>query len=157
MFIIFLKKHWGPHSLGYQMHYSVSNINTSDFLYFTHVTYRPLPTIKTVKLRSPNCQSFSDQDLARLKDERKWLSDTHVNFFLLFVFFLFVSSPLYEWNSHWYQDCQEQNIWGNVKICLLDTIFWPKFSTEPENFRERSRRKINLLEYHFAVMPMFEV
>jgi hypothetical protein len=71
------------------MHYSVSNINTSDFLYFTHVTYRPLPTIKTVKLRSPNCQSFSDQDLARLKDERKWLSDTHVNFFLLFVFFSF--------------------------------------------------------------------
>lgn len=44
-----------------------------------------------------------------------------------------------------------------MKIQLLDTTFWPQLSEDPERFGERYRTRVNLLEYDFVVMPIFEV
>jgi hypothetical protein len=77
-----------------------------------------------------------------------------LSFFGMFPSFLFC--PLSKFNSHWFQDCAQQNLWGNLKIHLFDTRFWSLLSKEPEKFIERFRTKVNLLEYDFAIMPMFE-
>lgn len=90
---MFLEKHRGSHSLEYKMHSSVSDMKTITSIYFTPVTYRPPHTVKGIKICPPNFQSFSDQDLVRLKDDKRWLSDTHVTFMILSVsFFLLVSA-----------------------------------------------------------------
>jgi hypothetical protein len=53
-------------------------------------------------------------------------------------------------------DCTERKIWGHLKIQLLDTGFWAVLSENPERFVERFRTRVNLLEYDFVVMPIFE-
>jgi hypothetical protein len=55
-----------------------------------------------------------------------------------------------------FHDCAHRNIWGNMKIQLLDTTFWPHLTEDPERFGERYRTRVNLLEYDFVVMPIFE-
>jgi hypothetical protein len=54
-----------------------------------------------------------------------------------------------------YQNAASENIWGNVKIKLLDTIFWTKLSATPDGYNEKYRKKTNLIDYDFVVMPMF--
>ena len=39
--------------------------------------------IKSINFKLPLFSSFSSVDLERLKDDKKWLSDTHVTFALL--------------------------------------------------------------------------
>ena len=51
--------------------------------------------------------------------------------------------------------CPVENIWGNVKIKLLDTIFWTKLSATPDGYNEKYRKKTNLIDYDFVIMPMF--
>ena len=55
-----------------------------------------------------------------------------------------------------YQDCDKSHVWGSATIKLLDTSFWQKLTENPDDFHERYRRKLNLLEYDFVVMPMFK-
>ena len=39
---------------------------------------------------------------------------------------------------------------------LLDTIVWTKMSDDPDAYNERIRSRINLVEYDFVVMLMFQ-
>jgi hypothetical protein len=55
-----------------------------------------------------------------------------------------------------FRECLEKNNWADVKIRLLDTVFWATLSKRPEDFTEKYRNKAKLLEVDFAVMPMFE-
>lgn len=64
---------------------------------------------------------------------------------------------LSEWNRECFRECLKKNVWGTDKIQLLDTTFWSRLSLDPERFVERFRRKVNLLECDFVVMPMFEM
>jgi hypothetical protein len=48
-----------------------------------------------------------------------------------------------------------KNIWGNLKITLLDTTFWPTMSNDPNKYHDRYRAKVDLLSHDFVVMPMF--
>ena len=70
------------------MHFFVGNMQ---FLvgYFIYIKYSSHRTVKSIKLCLPNFESFSLQDLERLKDDNKWLSDSHVTLILLFVLFFF--------------------------------------------------------------------
>jgi hypothetical protein len=58
--------------------------------------------------------------------------------------------------SDCFLDCQRRNIWGNLKITLLDSAVWSKLSKDPGSFGKRFRSKIKMLEYDFVIMPMFE-
>ena len=55
-----------------------------------------------------------------------------------------------------FRECEKRNLWGNLKIQLLDTPFWPLVTEYPERFTEKYRSRVNLLEHDFVVMPMFE-
>jgi hypothetical protein len=93
-----------------------------------------------------------------LKDDKQWLSDTPVTFCLLFVLFLIARvESISKVNRDCFQDCAQQNIWGNRKIKLLDTTFWQQLSQDPDRYRDGFRKKNNLLEYDFVVMPMFDM
>ena len=75
------------------------------------------------------------------------------------AFSLLISLLLYLYlneNRDCFRDCGEKNIWANLKIQLLDTIFWTQLSKDPDRYTERFRTKTNLLEYDFVVMPMFK-
>lgn len=122
--------------------------------YFIHIKCSTHRIVKGVKLCLPNFEAFSLQDLERLKNSNKWLSDSHVTLVLLFVPFSVVVS-LSKWNSDWFRNCFSKNVWGNLKIHLLDTTFWTQLSVEPERYGERFRTKLGLLEYDYVVMPMF--
>jgi hypothetical protein len=67
--------------------------------------------------------------------------------------FLFVFS---EFHRHHFDKFSRQNIWGNCKIRLLDTLFWPIMREDPQRYNERFRAKVDLATYDFVVMPMFE-
>jgi hypothetical protein len=54
-----------------------------------------------------------------------------------------------------FQDCVQRNVWGNRRIKLLDTTFWEQLAKDPDRYRDGFRKKNNLLECDFAVMPMF--
>jgi hypothetical protein len=54
-----------------------------------------------------------------------------------------------------YQKYRDQQVWGGLKITLLDTRVWQKLSAEPEAYKAKYRRNIDLLSYDFVVMPMF--
>jgi hypothetical protein len=56
---------------------------------FTDIKYSSKPIIKYISFRAPNVQSFSPSDLDRLKNEEKWLSDSHITFALQYVPFFF--------------------------------------------------------------------
>jgi hypothetical protein len=124
------------------------------FGHFTYIKFSSPSAVKSVTLCPPKFQSFSLEDLERLKDDRKWLSDSHVTLILLLVSFSFGIS-LSEGNRDWFQDCSRQNIWGNLKIQLLDTFFWAHVSQDPERYGERLMSNLSLLEYDFLLMPMF--
>jgi len=47
--------------------------------------------VKGVNFRLPNFESFSLLDLERLKEEKRWLSDSHVTLSLLLVLFFIFS------------------------------------------------------------------
>lgn len=53
--------------------------------------YSPSRVLKGVKFVIPGFESFSERDLARLKQDYEWLSDSHITLSLLFVclFYLF--------------------------------------------------------------------
>lgn len=114
--------------------------------------------MRALNIQLPKFPSFSSTDLERLKDNSKWLTDSHVTFCLLFVFISFCSvnlnGPVHGTRDS-YQQHSKQNDWGNLKITLLDTSFWPKMSVEPDAYRERYRAKVDLVGYDFVVMPMF--
>jgi hypothetical protein len=61
------------------------------FIHFSHIILISSNCIVTgISFRDPNFTSFSLSDLKRMKDTDKWLSDSHVNFILMFVLlFLF--------------------------------------------------------------------
>jgi len=67
----------------------------------------------------------------------------------------FSDETLSEKRRDCYEDCKRRNIWGSLKILLLDTTFFSKLSKKPEDYNARFRAKVNLLEYDFVVMPMF--
>ena len=59
-------------------------------------------------------------------------------------------------NSDSFRECSQHNIWGNLKIKLLDTSFWPMLASKPEQYRGRFLTKNSLLDCDFAVIPMFQ-
>ena len=126
------------------------------FIHFSHTILISSNRIVTgINFRDPKFTSFSLSDLKRMKETDKWLSDSHVNFILMFVlFFCSVSISMIHRDS--FHDCTRRNIWGNMKIQLLDTTFWPHLTEDIERFVERYRTRVNLLEYDFVVMPIFE-
>jgi len=114
--------------------------------------------VRALNIRPPNFQPFSLTDLGRLKNNDKWLTDTHVTFSLLFVPIFFcrlylINFLIFARDS--YQKYSLQNIWGNHQITVLDTIFWSKMSADPDAYHDRYRAKVNLVGYDFVVMPMF--
>jgi hypothetical protein len=52
--------------------------------------------------------------------------------------------------------CVEKEIWSGNKIRLVDTSFWTSLSKEPTKFNDKYRKRENILEYDFVVMPMHE-
>jgi hypothetical protein len=58
-------------------------------------------------------------------------------------------------SSDCFQDCVHRDVWGTLKIKLLDTTFWASYSNNPDRYGERLRNKLNLFEYDFVVMPLF--
>jgi hypothetical protein len=104
----------------------------------------------------PKFPTFSLDDLERVKDTDKWLSDTHVAFSLMFGPFFFCSVSTLIKHRDSFRDCAQRNIWGNLKIQMLDTPFWSQLTEDPDRFGERFRTRVNLLEHDFVVMPMFE-
>jgi hypothetical protein len=113
-------------------------------------------TVKSVIFRIPNFQSFSPVDLDRLKNDDKWLSDSHITFALQYVPLIRYFFPLLKRNRDCYNDCLGRGIWGDLKIQLLDTIFWAQLKGDPDKFVDRFRTKVDLLNQDFIVMPMFE-
>lgn len=51
--------------------------------------------------------------------------------------------------------CTKGNLWGNLEIQLLDTLWWSTVSQDLEKFGPRSQKKLNLIGYDFVVIPMF--
>jgi len=93
--------------------------------------------------------------LERLKEDDKWLSDSHVTLGLQWVLLVFVYPPS-KGSSDCFQDCVSRNVWGAMKIKLLDTSFWGILPDSPEKYGDRFQKKLNLLDYNFVVMPMFK-
>jgi len=58
-------------------------------------------------------------------------------------------------NRDSYLENSSKNIWGNLKIKLLDTAFWSQLANNPDAYHDRYRAGLNLLGYDLAVMPMF--
>jgi len=57
---------------------------------FCHRTYTKDSTsriVDAIKFLPPNFANFATLDLERLKDEDKWLSDSHVTLGIQFVYF----------------------------------------------------------------------
>jgi hypothetical protein len=93
-------------------------------------------------------------DLERLKDDSRWLSDSHVTFALRWV--LFSTSEVHLTTPRdCFCDVSIANVRGNLNIELLDTTFWQRLHENPEKYGEKQRKRENLLERDFAVMPMF--
>ena len=138
---------------------SVCKFKTSFlFLCFADIDYRANEIVQCVNMRPPYFSNFHSLDLERLKNDNKWLSDTHVTLGLLFVFFFSPLVPhISKHISDCFRDCTRRKIWGNKKIKLLDTMFWQQLSKDPDLYKDGYRRKNNLLECDFAVMPMFDV
>jgi hypothetical protein len=126
------------------------------FIHFSHISLiSSNRTVKGIKFSVPNIPSFSLSDLERMKNTNKWLSDAHVTFCLMFVLYFWSVSILMKHRDS-FRDCAQRNIWGNLKIQLLDTAFWAQLSEDAEMFVERYRARVNLLEYDFVLMPIFE-
>jgi hypothetical protein len=70
--------------------------------------------------------------------------------------FSFVFPPS-KGSSDCFQDGVRRNVWGAMKIKLLDTSFWGILSDSPEKYGDRFQKKLNLLDYNFVVMPMFKL
>lgn len=131
-------------------------IQNAKYFHFHSQTQSSLPIVNGVKILLPNFQSFSSIDLDRLKNDDSWLSDTHLSFALLFVHFFLNSLDLTKCHSDGFRDAMRQNLWANLKIQLLDTVFWTKFCNNPDDYTERFQKKANPLECDLLVMPMFE-
>lgn len=54
-----------------------------------------------------------------------------------------------------YRKYSSKNIWGTLRIRVLDTTFWQKLLVNPEQYHSRVRAKIDLVSCDFAVMPIF--
>ena len=59
-------------------------------------------------------------------------------------------------NSNPFWECSQHNIWGNLKIKLLDTSFWRMLASKPKRYRGRFLTKNSLLDCDFAIIPMFQ-
>ena len=70
---------------------------------------------------------------------------------LIFKFNIILKS-----NRDSFKDCQGKNVWGGMKIQLLDTVFWSSLSVNPEKYKKKYRNRVKLLECDFAVMPMYQ-
>lgn len=70
--------------------------------------------------------------------------------------FIFGVNVILKRNRDSFDDCVKKNVWGDLKILLLDTIFWATLSVNPEKYNEKYRSRVKLLECDFVVMPMFE-
>ena len=75
--------------------------------------------------------------------------------FVCFSFVIFMIIHHSE-NSNSFWECSQCSIWGNLKIKLLDTSFWPMLASKPEQYRGRFLTKNSLLDCDFAVIPMFQ-
>jgi hypothetical protein len=154
---LFLQQHPDSHTLEYEVH---SQVGAQKLLpiYFSHLALiSPNRIVKGIKFCAPNFPTFSLDDLERVKDTDKWLSDTHVAFTLMLGPFNFHSVSILIKHRDSIRDCTQRNIWGNLKIKLLDTPFWSQLSEDPDRFGERWRTRVNLLEHDFVVMPIFAV
>ena len=126
-------------------------------MHFSHTfSIRSRRTVSSITFRAPNFPIFSLGDLERLKDTDQWLSDTHLAFSLMCVSFLLCLASILRQHRDSFREFGQRNTWGNLKIQLLDTSFWPLVTDYPERFTEGYRARVNLLEHDFVVMPMFE-
>ena len=112
--------------------------------------------MKGVKIKAPNFSNFSLADLDRLKNDEKWLSDSHVTLgvrlvSLFILFYLHVKC-----NRDSFLQCASRNIWGNLRIKLFDTSLWNMLSNNPGRYHGRFLEKNNFLDCDFAIIPMFK-
>ena len=74
------------------MHDSVSKVNKQSIYLFILMEYSLSRVVKSVKFVIPSFETFSQQDLARLKHDYEWLSDSHITLSLLFVYLFYLLS-----------------------------------------------------------------
>ena len=110
--------------------------------------------IKGVLLHLMGFPNFSMDDLERMNDDTRWLSDMHICFALQWVAILFYISNMNGFKDCLW-DCSKRDLWHGRKIQLLDTLFWPLIVSNLESFRDRYRAKLNLIECEYVVIPMF--
>jgi hypothetical protein len=84
----------------------------------------------------------------------RFTCDFHASVSSIPFFYLFFNYS-YDNNSHSFRDCAGRNIWGNMKIKLMDTMFWQQMTEDLEKYHERYRMKQNLVEYDLVVLPMY--
>lgn len=118
--------------------------------------YSSCRIVKNVKIGLKNFSDFSAKDLDRLKNNDKWLSDSHVTLALLSVYLFYQCYNHLKSKRDCFRCCASRNIWGNLKIKLFDTSIWEMLSNEPEKYFDRFMAKNNFMECDFAVIPMFE-
>jgi hypothetical protein len=120
--------------------------------------HSPDRTIHNVSFRigGGSFLEFPRRDLERLKDERAWLSDTHIDFALQCVSFLHVVDGLSESNRDFFLQCLARKPSPNQNMLVLPCIFWTQLSQDPEKFTDKYRSRTKLLEHDFIVMPMYE-
>ena len=76
--------------MGWETKRNVSNVKYF-ILSYIYIIFRSIPTIKIVKFVIPNFVNFSSGDLEWLKNDNRWLSDSHITLTLLWVHFFFNS------------------------------------------------------------------
>lgn len=82
----------GPSSLGKEMQHHVGDLIPPNYLFSDIKSSKS--EVTALNIRLPNFQAFSSPDLKCLKDDKSWLTDSHVTFCLLFVPFLFCRMKL---------------------------------------------------------------
>lgn len=139
------------------MRSKVSSYHYVCFL-FCWCRFSSIKTVQGVKIHNALFGYFRLLDLERLRDDNRWLSDSHVTFALRFVHLLTskkISQLHLNVHRHFYSDFLKRNVWGEVKVELLDTTFWESLSRNPSKYSEKQRKKQGLVECDFAIMPMF--
>lgn len=80
----------------------------------------PIRPVKSIKFLIPNFGRFSLLDVERLKNDDKWLSDSHVTLALRFVAFFFMWSTRY-WISI---GIVFKNLWVGIVGLAWKSLFW---------------------------------
>jgi hypothetical protein len=137
--------------MGRETQSSVSYFKTLTISFL--IKYRKIETIKSIVFLNKNIPTLSQNDVDRLNNDTSWLTDSHVNFALQYVL-VYLPVSLSELSRHWFSSYSSKNIWGNLKIKLLDSTFWALITKEPYKFNKKFRDKYKLLEYDFVVVPM---